>query len=57
VFVLLTSHTQGVTTAQLESLMGILMDSGDIASGQMELTGASDVRAVSSGKWVRWTRP
>ena len=55
-FVLLTSHTRGVTTAQLESLMGGVLGSGDIASGEMELTGASDVRPVRDGVWVRWTR-
>ena len=55
VFVLLTSHTQGMTTAQLESLIGHALDSADIASGEMELTGASDVRPVSGGIWARWT--
>ena len=55
-FVLLTSHTQGVTTAHLESLMGSVLDSGVITSGKMELTGAHDVRPVSSGIWTRWTR-
>lgn len=55
-FVLLTSHTQGVTAARLESVMRDGLDSGDIASGEMELTGASEVRAVSSGVWTRWTR-
>jgi 23S rRNA (cytosine1962-C5)-methyltransferase len=54
--VLLTSHTQGVTTVQIESLMREVLGSGDVASGEMELTGASDVRPVNSGVWVRWTR-
>jgi len=55
-FVLLTSHTQGVTTLQLEGLMREQLGDGRIESGAMELTGASDVRAVGSGVWVRWTR-
>ena len=55
-FVLLTSHTQGVTTAQLESLIEDVLGGGDIASGDMELTGASDVRPVNGGVWVRWVR-
>jgi 23S rRNA (cytosine1962-C5)-methyltransferase len=54
-FVLLTSHTQGVTAEQLESVMGEVLGSGDIGSGSMELTGASDVRAVDSGVWTRWS--
>ena len=29
---------------------------GDIASGEMELTGASDVRPVNDGVWTHWTR-
>jgi len=56
-FVLLTSHTQGATTAQLESRMGDSLGVGDIASGEMELTGASGVRPVGDGIWARWTRP
>jgi 23S rRNA (cytosine1962-C5)-methyltransferase len=54
-FVLLTSHTRGVTAAQLELAMSEVLPGGDIASGEMELTGASDVRPVSGGQWVRWT--
>jgi len=55
-FVLLTSHTQGVTKVQLEDLIGDVLDSGVITSGEMQLTGASDVRPVSGGVWARWTR-
>jgi len=55
-FVLLTSHTQGVTAVELESLMGGVLGSGEIISGTMELTGASDVRSVSGGVWTRWSR-
>lgn len=55
-FVLLTSHTQGVTKAQLEGLMTDVLERGRIASGDMELTGASDVRPVNDGVWTHWTR-
>jgi len=54
-FVLLTAHTEGMTTAHLESLMGSMPGSGGVASGVMELTGARDVRPVDDGIWVRWT--
>lgn len=54
-FVLLTSHTQGVTAAELEGLMGQVFGSGDSTSGPMELTGASGVRPVSGGVWTRWS--
>ncbi len=54
-FVLLTSHTEGVTTVQLEGLMRGVLDDGSVASGGMELTGASDVRPVNGGMWARWT--
>lgn len=53
-FVLLTSHTLGVTTVQLESLMTEVLGRGVIVSGEMELTGASGVRPVKSGVWARW---
>ncbi|MDZ4063387.1 MAG: hypothetical protein U1E22_01855, partial [Coriobacteriia bacterium] len=54
-FVLLTSHTQGVTSVRLGTLLRDVLD-GDITSGEMELTGESDVRPVSAGVWARWTR-
>ncbi len=54
-FVLLTSHTQGLTRAQLESQMGPVFGPGALASGEMQLTGARDVRPVNDGVWVRWT--
>lgn len=57
VFALLTSHTRGMTATQLESLMGDMLDFGNIACGEMELTGASDVRPVNSGVWARWSCP
>lgn len=55
-FVLLTSHTQGATTATLGSLVMGVLDSGHVAAGEMQLTGASGVRSVNDGMWVRWTR-
>jgi len=55
-FVLLTSHTRGVTNVQLESLMTEVLGRGQVTSGDMALTGASDLRVVSDGIWVRWTR-
>ncbi|MDO9557330.1 MAG: class I SAM-dependent methyltransferase [Coriobacteriia bacterium] len=54
-FLLLTSHTQGVTTEQLEEVAGEVLGSGSITSDQMELTGAADVRPVSSGVWACWS--
>ena len=54
-FVLLTSHTQGVTAVELEGLLDGVLGSGEIASGAMELTGASCVRPVSGGVWTRWS--
>lgn len=54
-FVLLTSHTMGVTAAHLEAAMGEALGAGVITSGGMELTGANDVRPVKSGLWTRWT--
>lgn len=54
-FVLLTSHTLGVTTVLLESLMSEVLRRGVITSGEMQLTGAGDVRPVDSGVWARWT--
>ncbi len=41
---------------QLEGLMRDVLDDGDIESGAMELTGASDVRPVNGGVWAQWTR-
>jgi 23S rRNA (cytosine1962-C5)-methyltransferase len=54
-FVLLTSHTRGMTAPQLEQLMGRALGPGDVTSGEMELTGTSGVRPVADGIWVRWT--
>jgi len=54
-FVLLTSHTEGVTGAHLADVMAGVMGPGDITTGRMQLTGATDVRPVDSGVWVRWS--
>jgi 23S rRNA (cytosine1962-C5)-methyltransferase len=55
-FVLLTSHSQGVTTTQLEGLMERAFGPGGIATGELVVSGAGDVRPVTDGVWVRWTR-
>ncbi len=55
-FVLLTSHTQGVTATHLESLVKGAFEGGALTSGSMELTGAADVRPVNDGLWTRWSR-
>jgi len=56
VFVLLTSHTQGMKAAQLESLLKEMLGLDDTVCGEMELTGAEGVRPVSSGAWASWSR-
>lgn len=55
-FILLTSHTRGMTAGRLEHLIGAVSDSGETISGDMELTGAEGVRPVSSGVWTLWRR-
>ena len=55
-FVLLTSHTLGVTTHRLEELLLDVLGSGTTASGEMTLSGAVGVRPVVDGSWVRWIR-
>jgi 23S rRNA (cytosine1962-C5)-methyltransferase len=52
--VLLTSHTEGVTAGPLGELMGGVLGAGTLDHGEMQLTGASGVRAVNAGVWVRW---
>jgi 23S rRNA (cytosine1962-C5)-methyltransferase len=54
-FVLLTSHTRDLTTAQLKGMMEEVLGHGEIASGEMELAGAQGVRMVIDGIWTRWT--
>ena len=56
VFVLLTSHTQGVSADRLQTELETGLGSGHVASGTMELTGDTDVSPVSDGVWVRWSR-
>lgn len=52
-FVLLTSHTQGMTAADLESVLADVLGEGPMARGEMQLTGAAGVRPVPSGVWTR----
>lgn len=54
-FVLLTSHTEGVNGKHLSDLMVEALGSGEIALGEMDLTGAEGVRPVRCGVWARWT--
>lgn len=54
-FVLLTSHTQGMTAMRLEGLMQEVLGKGDVALGDMELSGEGQVRPVNCGVWARWT--
>jgi 23S rRNA (cytosine1962-C5)-methyltransferase len=53
-FVILTSHTQGVTPERLGNLLVSALGPGEVTSGEMELTGAGDVRSVGSGVWMQW---
>lgn len=54
-FLLLTSHTQGMTPALLKDALGTALDAGGFASGAMQLTGVDGVRAVDSGVWTAWS--
>lgn len=54
--ILLTAHTEGVTSLQLEQQLHEALGSGELDSGKMQLTGEGDVRPVDSGVWTRWTR-
>ncbi len=54
-FVLLTAHTQGMTSGELENRLSDVLDSGEIDRGTMDLTGAPEVRRVESGMWARWS--
>ena len=53
-FVLLTSHTQGMTAADLEAVLAGVLGEGPLTRGEMRLTGASGVRPVPGGVWTRW---
>ncbi len=53
-FLLLTSHTPGFTPGVLSNLLLQLLGPGRLESGEMLLTGESDVLAVPNGTWSRW---
>jgi 23S rRNA (cytosine1962-C5)-methyltransferase len=56
-FVLLTSHTLGMTAREVEGVLADVMGEDAMTRGEMELTGAADVRPVPSGVWARcWSR-
>lgn len=54
VFLLLTSHTPGFTPHVLENLLRQILPAGELASGEMLLTGAPSTLPVPSGTWARW---
>lgn len=54
-FILLTSHTQGMTAALLEDALDTAFGGGSVASGTMQLTGGDGVRAVDNGVWTSWS--
>ncbi|HMP88881.1 MAG TPA: class I SAM-dependent methyltransferase [Kiritimatiellia bacterium] len=57
VFVLLTSHTPGLSPIVLQNLLIQLLGPGHMEYGEMLLTGAPDVLAVPNGNWARWIGP
>lgn len=56
-FVLLTSHTPGLSPQVLSNLLTQLLGLGLIESGEMFLTGAPDVLVLPNGNWARWLSP
>lgn len=56
VFMLLTSHTPGLSPNVLKNLLMQLLGPGDSECGEMLLTGAPDVLTVPNGNWARWER-
>lgn len=56
-FVLLTSHTPGLSPQVLSNLLDQLLGAGRIESGEMLLTGAPDVFVLPNGNWARWVSP
>jgi 23S rRNA (cytosine1962-C5)-methyltransferase len=56
-FVYLTSHTPGFTPIVLKNLLQQLLGAGQIACGEMLLTGTDNALSVPSGTWAhfRWT--
>jgi 23S rRNA (cytosine1962-C5)-methyltransferase len=55
-FVLLTSHTPGFSPIVLNNLLSQLLGHGELACGEMLLTGKPDVLPVPNGTWARWIR-
>lgn len=53
-FVLLTSHTPGFSPIVLNNLLSQLLGQGDLACGEMLLTGQPDVLPVPNGTWSSW---
>jgi len=53
-FVLLTSHTPGLSPIVLKNLLTQLLGDGRTQCGEMLLTGAPDVFPVPNGNWARW---
>jgi len=53
-FVILTSHTPGLSPNVLKNLLTQLLGEGNTECGEMLLTGAPDVFAVPNGNWARW---
>jgi 23S rRNA (cytosine1962-C5)-methyltransferase len=51
-FLLLTSHTAGVTAAQLEATLHDELGGGAVETGEMPLSGAPGVRPVNNGVWA-----
>jgi len=54
-FVILTSHTPGLSPIVLQNLLAQVFGPGTLACGEMLLTGGPDVLAVPNGNWARWT--
>jgi 23S rRNA (cytosine1962-C5)-methyltransferase len=58
VFLLLTSHTPGLTPRVLQNLLAQLQgDQGHLECGEMLLTGAASVMELPNGTWARWVAP
>lgn len=53
-FVLLTSHTPGLSPIVLRNLLHQLLGPGKLECGEMLLTGASDIYELPNGNWARW---
>jgi 23S rRNA (cytosine1962-C5)-methyltransferase len=55
-FMILTSHTPGLSPIVLRNLLSQLIGDGNIESGEMLLTGGDDVFDLPNGNWARWTK-